>query len=70
MKYLYVYNNNSQCNVDNIDINNIDNIEGVFHSKIVTLKTMLKDKGNNKYVHIFKRYKNDIYKYTTTLIIS
>lgn len=55
MKYAYIYNNSVGCYIDSItEFENLENVK--FHSKEVSNKTINKEKGDNKFLHIFKEH--------------
>lgn len=62
MKFIYFYNNNSTCEINNFD--EWDLLEGrvkenyIEHSIEVNNNTINREKGNNKYLHIFKEHKD------------
>lgn len=61
MKYIYIYNNNSMCSIDTLTENDYLNNNYITHSKIVSQKTVSKEKGNNKYLHLFEKHRKNGY---------
>lgn len=64
MKYLYIYNNNSRNTTEG---------KMVEHSTEISKKTINKEKEDNNFLHIFKKYTRngeDFYKYTTSYCIN
>ena len=61
--YIYIYNNNAKIEIEEITIEYLisNNIKYEKHSKYIKRKTIIKEKDDNKYLHIFKRHKNDNY---------
>lgn len=64
MKFIYFYNNESSCTINSFDEydilkGNVNNF--ISHSKEVSQKTINREKGNNKFVHIFKERKPNGY---------
>lgn len=60
-KFIYLYRNNSGCALESFDEWDLfdDKIQNyVGHSKLVSKKTINKEKSDNKYLHIFKKWKN------------
>lgn len=61
MKFIYFYNNESACTINNFDEYDLlenENNNYVSHSREVSKKTIYKESNNNKFIHIFKEHKN------------
>lgn len=75
MKYIYIYSNESKCNIDIINDLEIDRQElnVVYHSKLINNKNMLKECSEHKFVHILEKYKSsydiNYYRYLKTLYL-
>lgn len=75
MNYIYFYNNESRCAINSFNefdlfSKKIENY--ISHSKEVSKKTICKEKGTNKFLHIFKRHKKnncDVWKWYASYCI-
>lgn len=76
-KFIYLYRNNSACWLNSFNEWDLfeDKIQGyVSHSKLVSNKTINREKDDNKYLHIFKKWKNangnDVWRWFDSLCIN
>lgn len=77
-RFIYLYSNDSGCALAGFDEWNIfdilENTDYGSHSTIVSKKTIYKEYNDNKYVHIFKKWKdkngNDVWRWFDSLCIN